>query len=379
MNAKNFLNDGSSNVPLPLPLNNITNNTNKLNQMIKNNKENNMGFYNSDYNHLNNNEFVYLNRGQYTNCTSVDDNISMKKYSTKSIALMEVEASCSMTKIDLLNTNINSNSNSILKKYSNQIPHEYLLDIWETLKSEEVFNQVDYEFIIKNQRDINEKMRAILVDWLVEVHHRFNLTHETLFLTVNLIDRYISKKEILRTKLQLIGVAALFIACKYEEILCPDLKDFVYITDKTYSKKEILDTEQDILLTLQYNICVPTYLRFFEIIALNFNFNEVEFTYGKFLLESYLIDLKCNKYPPSLVSSAAAYIIMKTNNYTNYQDIYKIISSTSKTLKECAKEIYYFAHNQDKNQFKGVYKKFSSNEFYRVSIEGMSEMKKWGK
>jgi len=77
------------------------------------------------------------------------------------------------------------------------------------------------------QNDINEKMRSILVDWLVEVHVKFKLLPETLFLTINLIDRYLESKKVLRQKLQLVGVTAMLIASKYEEIYAPEVKDFV--------------------------------------------------------------------------------------------------------------------------------------------------------
>lgn len=83
-------------------------------------------------------------------------------------------------------------------------------------------------------------MRAILVDWLIEVHYKFKLLPETLFLTTNLIDRYLERQPIHRTKLQLIGVTSMLIASKYEEIYAPEVKDFVYITDKAYLKEEIL-------------------------------------------------------------------------------------------------------------------------------------------
>ena len=86
------------------------------------------------------------------------------------------------------------------------------------------------------QKDINEKMRAILIDWLIDVHLKFKLVNETMFLTVNLIDRYLEKSQVSRQKLQLVGVTAMFIATKYEEIYPPDLRDFVYVTDKAYTK-----------------------------------------------------------------------------------------------------------------------------------------------
>lgn len=83
-------------------------------------------------------------------------------------------------------------------------------------------------------------MRVILVGWLIEVHLKFKLFPETLFLTVNLIDRYCEKKYVQRTNYQLLGVTAMLIASKYEEIYAPEIRDFVYITDKAYTKEQIL-------------------------------------------------------------------------------------------------------------------------------------------
>jgi len=112
---------------------------------------------------------------------------------------------------------------------------EYAEQIHSTLKFEELSNVASSGYM-HNQPDINEKMRAILIDWLVEVHLKFKLVPETLYLTVNLIDRYLEKVPVMREKLQLAGVTAMLIASKYEEIYAPEVQDFVYITDKAYSK-----------------------------------------------------------------------------------------------------------------------------------------------
>ena len=73
------------------------------------------------------------------------------------------------------------------------------------------------------QNDINEKMRRILIDWLIDVHLKFKLVLETLYLTINLIDHYLEIVRIKRIILQLIGVTSLFVVCKYEEIYPPDI------------------------------------------------------------------------------------------------------------------------------------------------------------
>ena len=73
------------------------------------------------------------------------------------------------------------------------------------------------------QVEINAKMRAILADWLIEVHHKFELTPETLYLTFHIIDRYLSMDVVLRRDFQLGGVSAMLIASKYEEIWAPQV------------------------------------------------------------------------------------------------------------------------------------------------------------
>ncbi|MDR3739595.1 MAG: hypothetical protein P4L40_11315 [Terracidiphilus sp.] len=74
------------------------------------------------------------------------------------------------------------------------------------------------------QTDINEKFRAILVDWLVEVHLKFKLSPETLYLAVSIMDRFLEKKIISRTTLQLVGITSILLASKYEEIYAPAVR-----------------------------------------------------------------------------------------------------------------------------------------------------------
>lgn len=73
---------------------------------------------------------------------------------------------------------------------------------------------------MNSQPDINVKMRSILIDWLIDVHRRFELTPETLYLTINIVDRYLSKKIVSRRELQLVGMSSMLLACKYEESYC---------------------------------------------------------------------------------------------------------------------------------------------------------------
>jgi Cyclin, N-terminal domain len=115
---------------------------------------------------------------------------------------------------------------------------EYVNDMYAHFRMMEGTKSVRPVFM-ETQPHINERMRSILVDWLVEVHLKFKLVPETLYLTINLIDRYLEKKEVSRPKLQLIGVTSLLIASKYEEIYPPELRDLVYICDRAYTRTEV--------------------------------------------------------------------------------------------------------------------------------------------
>jgi len=108
------------------------------------------------------------------------------------------------------------------------------------------------------QTDVNAKMRAILVDWLVEVAEEYKLCADTLYLSVNYIDRFLSIHPVQRGNLQLVGIACMWIASKYEEIYPPNVNDFCYITDNTYSKEQMVDMEELVLKKLKYELTVPT-------------------------------------------------------------------------------------------------------------------------
>lgn len=143
---------------------------------------------------------------------------------------------------------------------------EYQADILQYLKSAETNHVPKYGYMRK-QPDINHSMRTILVDWLVEVCEEYRLQNETLCLAVSYIDRFLSVMSVVRAKLQLVGTAAMFIAAKYEEIYPPNVGEFVYITDHTYTKSQVLRMEQIILKVLKFDLFVPSLYMFTSIFA----------------------------------------------------------------------------------------------------------------
>jgi hypothetical protein len=100
---------------------------------------------------------------------------------------------------------------------------------------------------MESQTEIEWSMRTTLVDWLLQVHLRYHMLPETLWIAINIIDRFLSVRVVSLVKLQLVGVTAMFIAAKYEEILAPSVDEFVYMTENGYTREEILKGERIIL------------------------------------------------------------------------------------------------------------------------------------
>ena len=159
------------------------------------------------------------------------------------------------------------------------------------------------------QPHINAKMRAILVDWLVEVHLKFKLVPETLYLTVNLIDRFLEIQEVPRNKLQLVGVTALLLASKYEEIYPPEIRDLVYITDRAYNKADILKMESTMLNKLEFNLTVPSIGVFLARFLKAGQVDDVRMTHtAHFIAERTLQELRFAAYVPSVLAASAVHL-----------------------------------------------------------------------
>lgn len=166
---------------------------------------------------------------------------------------------------------------------------EYIDEISHHVRLTESDHIPEYGYM-KRQSDINEKMRAILVDWLIEVHYKFKLNPETLFITVNIIDRYLTKAVVKRQLLQLVGVTAMLIASKYEDIYPPPIGDFVYITDNAYTQNDILEMEHDILKTLEFNTTFPSTFLFLNQYAKLSKADDMTFALARYLIELPLIE-----------------------------------------------------------------------------------------
>merc|ERR1712142_494371 len=185
-----------------------------------------------------------------------------------------------------------------------QLCSEYALETYAYLKQLEARGAVPSNYL--TGCPTNDKMRSVLIDWLVEVQIQFKLLQETLFLTVNTIDRFMAAegKSIPRSKLQLVGVPAMFLVSKIEEIYAPSISDFVYITDNAYTESEIKQMELRIIRALSFDLCQPIALNFLRRYSKAGEVDVLQHSLAKFSLEVSLLDTNLMSVPGSLLASA---------------------------------------------------------------------------
>jgi G2/mitotic-specific cyclin 1/2 len=184
---------------------------------------------------------------------------------------------------------------------------EYVHEIFDYLREIEPETMANKDYM-DNQPDLEWRMRGILVDWLLEVHTRFRLLPETLFLTVNIIDRFLSTKIVQLDRLQLVGVTAMFIASKYEEVLSPHVQSFHHVADGGFTEEEILSAERFVLQALNYDLRYPNPMNFLRRISKADNYDVQTRTVGKYLLEISCLDHRLLEFPPSQVAAAAMFL-----------------------------------------------------------------------
>ena len=292
--------------------------------------------------------------------------------------LMEIEQeeiySKTLTNENIINNyNLNIENEEKTINKNPQLVEEYIDEIYNNLKLTETQFLPLENYMEKIQKDITERMRLILLDWLIEVHLKFKLLPETLFITINIIDRYLSIRDINRKYLQLLGVSSMFIACKYEEIYSPEIKDFIYMTDNAYDKNQMINMENDILKVLDFNICVPSYFRFLEIYKFYLKFDDKFFFLCNYLIEVALIEYNLIKFQPSLITTSAIFIALKIYNKDNIicnfeeNDLWNVSKLNFDNVRDCVIKLIYSVEKLEKSKYLALKKKFSSEKFMCVS------------
>lgn len=141
---------------------------------------------------------------------------------------------------------------------------EYAVACYENMRKQEMQDPINPNYLSQVQvpTEVKDTSRAFLVEWIIDVHRKFRLNSETLYVTVRIIDRFLSKQQIKKSELHILGVTALLISTKYEEIYPPDLKELLQVSENKFSRAQVLDMERNILQVLEFDVQTPSSYRF---------------------------------------------------------------------------------------------------------------------
>ncbi|KAL1495805.1 hypothetical protein AB1Y20_016666 [Prymnesium parvum] len=248
--------------------------------------------------------------------------------------------------------------------------HHYVREIFAYLRQLELQHRVSPHFM-QSQRDINATMRSILIDWLVEVAEEYRLVPETLYLAVNYIDRFLAHVPVNRSRLQLVGVTCMLIASKFEEIHPPAVDEFVYISDNTYKREEILHMEGMVLNRLEFELSVATtraFLNRFLNVARAGECDQTTEKLCEYLCELTLQEYAFVKYRPSEIAAAALRMALHTMRLPSWSPMLQDVSGYAiEQLQNCCVEMYAVFRKASTNNLQAVREKYAHAKFLCVA------------
>ncbi|CAG9838411.1 unnamed protein product [Diabrotica balteata] len=254
-----------------------------------------------------------------------------------------------------------------------QMVTEYVMDIFKYLREMELTLAIKENFL--EGHETTSRMRAILVNWLVDVHANFKATLDTLHICIGIVDRYLQEnKKVGRSTLQLVGASAMLIACKYEEIYVPDLEDFEYVCDHTFTKRQILQMEKEILKRLDFNLGRPISVQFLRRYTKVTQSRLEHHNLGKYILELALLESDVVHVRPSLLAAAACCLSMGILNET--MDLTKLWNPTFVQytsydyydFRSLIAELAYLLVKSEQSKFQAIRRKYALPKFGKISL-----------
>ncbi len=221
---------------------------------------------------------------------------------------------------------------------------------------------------LDRQKELNEKMREILVDWMQEVCLKHKFGPQTFFLAVNLVDRFLASDQVTKEKFQLLGVTSLFIAAKYEEIYPPNIRDFLAACDNSFAKAEVISLECKILALVDYRLAVPSAFTFTERFSREAALCRKEHFFALFLIDLSLTASALHRHKPSAVAAAAVYLANKVFRRPEWPE--KLQAETGLGLdavRKCAKDLFLLLFKPEDAHTSAIRRKYALPEFYEVS------------
>ncbi|KAL7744024.1 hypothetical protein ACLKA6_001255 [Drosophila palustris] len=230
------------------------------------------------------------------------------------------------------------------------------------------------------QLEVTSRMRAVLIDWLNDVHLQFQLVTETFHLAVAIIDRYLQVVNTTkRQHFQLVGVTALFIATKYEEMKPPVIADFVYIADDAFTHREIRQMELQVLKAIDSNLSRPLPIHFLHRFLKAANAEGAHHAMSKYFLELSTLDCGLSNYKPSEIAAASLYLSLHLlngnagvatgldgNHWTPI--LMQHSRYTEQHLRPITRQIAKLAREAPHAKLRSVYSKYQASKLGKIAL-----------
>ena len=317
--------------------------------------------------------FDLINTNLFFNLdNSKNENLQKPQSKRKSFLFQEFNQKKITSFISLKNKNNESTS------YIEALLKEYGIDIFNEMKSNEKINICNYTtaeklFELQNKKYFNEKIRCFIFHWLLVNNQKWKLKEESVYLAMNIMDRYVSKVKITNNEYQLIAITSYFIATKYEDIYPPNLNTLLRLCKNGYSNDEVLETEYKILKELKFDILYNSSYKFLKFLFTVSNYQDLKIFYlAQFLLELGIESIEFLSHSPCSRAVSALLVAKKLmsikGNYNSIKFFYDYdeveINNIQKKFVGILKKIY---ESKDKKEKGIIFEKFNKKQYMFVA------------
>ena len=261
-----------------------------------------------------------------------------------------------------------------VKDYFQSLLDDYGEDIFKNIKKDERMNVCDYSskdlFRLQDKKFINARNRGIIFQWLVKNNHKWKLNDDTIFMAMNILDRYISKYKVENSEFQLVAISSYLIASKYEDIYPPYIDELSQICNFIYTNDDIIRKEYEILSGLNFDILYNSSYKFLTFLHSIADKENMQLFYlAQFILELSLENIEILEYSQSKRACAALFLakkIMQINR--SWNDLRFYYDYNENEIKTIQKKMIILLNNVIKNKTKNsVFEKFESSRYKSVS------------
>ena len=260
-----------------------------------------------------------------------------------------------------------------IKDYFHSLLDDYGEDIFKHIKKEEKINICDYSkdiFNLQDKKFFNEKNRSIIFQWLVKNNHKWKLNDDTIFLAMNIMDRYISKYKVENSQFQLVGISSYLIASKYEDIYPPYIDELSQICNFIYTSDDIIQKEYEILAGLKFEILYNSSYKFLTFLHSIVDKENVKLLYlAQFILELSIENLDILKFSQTKRALAALLLAKKIMQIkSSWNDLRLYYDYKESEIINIQKKMIILLNNAMKNKGKNsLFEKFESSRYKNVS------------